>query len=256
MKNKFTIPQLNYLVFQLVKIKTDDYLKGSYRAEEDEVVYFATMPTTFDYRLAARDAIAQTDSNVFLTRFDYSPERCTITGTFGDAPRLIAGSYMTGWARLKQFEESIIRKSKTVVTPPDGDTDRYFYALNYFDFAWQRFGHINIQSFGVRGNAQENTQLVRYTCDFILIGDLIDVQSYDPLLIGLKGLFGQNGIADEAIGYINDILGSAEPYLNIATLPFDTMNVAQELIAEATGFLTGYDNSNRQIYSRVESLFQ
>lgn len=255
MKNKFALPQLNYLVFQLVKIKVDDYLNGSYRAEEDETVYFATMPTTFDYRLTGRDAIAQTDSNVFLTRFDYAPERCTITGTFGEKPRAIAGTYLDGWARLKQFEESVIRKSKKVITPPDGDDERYFYALNYYDFWWQRFGQINISSFGVRGNAQENTILPRYSCDFILIGDLIDVQSFDPLLIGLQGLFGQNGIANEAISFINDLLGEAEPYLSKIGVVFEGMEVAQELISGATGFLTGYDNSNKQIYSKIESLF-
>jgi hypothetical protein len=226
---------MNYLVFELVKINTEDYLSGAYRAIQDEVVFFATMPTTFDYRLAARDAIAQTDSNVFLTRFDYSPERCSITGTFGVAPRAVPGallaSGMTGWERLKEFEDSIIKKSKKVVIPPDGDDERYFYALNYYDFYTQKFGHINIQSFGIRSNAQENTQLHRYSCDFVIIGDLIDVQSFDPLLSILEVTL----LADNVLDNIDTKI--------------------QDYFSEAKEFLTGYNSINSKIYQKVDSLF-
>lgn len=255
MKQKFALPQINYLVFELVRIKVEDYLNAEYRAEQEEVIFFATKPGTFDYRLTARDAIAQTDNTVFLTKFDFQPERCSITGTFGEAPRLIAGSYMDGWSRLKQFENDIVRKSKKVSTPEDGDQDRYIYALNYYDFWWQRFGHINIQSFAVRGNAQENTQLPRYSCDYIIIGELIDALSKDPLLTSLKYLFGNGGIIDDALTNVNGLLADIEPYLNWAGLAYEGLEAATQLVQGAAGFLSGYDNSNRQIYSKVASLF-
>src|SRR4030042_222834 len=112
MTNKIYLPRLNYIVFELVQINVD-WLENedNYRAKQVETIYLATHPEQFRFQKIARDAIVQTDKTVFLQKFNYQPEKVRISGTFGDKPRLIAGTYMNGWSRLKQFEEIIIDKS-------------------------------------------------------------------------------------------------------------------------------------------------
>jgi hypothetical protein len=254
MKNKIALPQIPYIVFELVKIKEEDYQAGRYKAVQDEVVFLAAFPDQFDYSLVARDAVSQTYSNVFLEKYDFAPERCSISGTFGVKQRFIAGTYMDGWSRLKQFENDIIRKSKKVqLGAANGDEERFLYALNYYDFWWQRFGNINISSFRIRGSARENTQLVRYSSDFLIIGDLIDVESNDMLLSGLKSAFGPDGFLDNIYGYANDFLADINTEkLGIATAGLD---VASLLVSEAAGFISGFAGAGKKTYQNIKRLF-
>jgi len=255
MKNRLALPQLNYIVFELVRVNIDDYLAENYRAEQEEVVFFAVMPEQIRYANSARDAIAQTDSKVFVNRYDLAPERVSLSGTFGDLPRLISGTYMDGWARLQQFEKDIVKKSKRIELPESGDDARYLYMLNYYDFWFQRYGAANISSFEVRGNAREIATLPRYSCEFVLIGDLIEVQSKDLLLLSLKELFAPGGTIYEVFNKVNEMLGDAQPFLQIATIPFDGLELAQQLVAEASEFIQGYSGANQKIYQNVERLF-
>lgn len=255
MKNRVALPQLTYIVFELVRVNIDDYLAENYRAVSEETVFLAVMPEQVRYANTARDAIAQTDSNVFINRFDLAPERVSISGTFGDLPRLISGTYMDGWSRLQQFEKDIVKKSKRIELPTTGDDARYLYMLNYYDFWWQRFGSANIASFEVRGNAREISTLPRYSCDLMLVGDLIDVQSRDLLLLSLKELFAPGGFIADAFEKINEMLGDAAPYLQIATIPYDNLGLALQTVNQATEFIQGYSGANQKIYQNVERLF-
>lgn len=251
MKNKFPLPKLNYIAFELVKINVDDYLNSNYTAEAVETVFFATMPEQMSYSLQARDAIQQTNETVFVDKFQFAPERINYSGTFGDMPRMIAGSYMDGYSRLKQFEEDIIRKSKSGEYPLNAD--QFIYGLNFYDFTSGRFGAININSFTVNRNARESTVLDRYRCDFVLIGNLITVNSKDPLLSGLKNLFASGGLADQALDFMNGLLGEADPFLSYAALPFEALGTAADLVKGASGFLSGYANSSG--YANLSNLF-
>ena len=78
MKQNFSLPQLNYLIFELVRINAADYLCGEYSAEPVETVVLAVQPEIFSFQLTARDSITQTDSQVFLNKYDFAPEKCSM----------------------------------------------------------------------------------------------------------------------------------------------------------------------------------
>lgn len=244
MNINFTLPQLNYIVFELVRINIEDYLKGEYRAVAEDTIYLATMPQQFQYRLISRDAITQTDKKVFLNRYDYQPEKCTISGYFGVEPRLMAGTLINGWSRLEQFQRDIIKKSK--VTNIQANEQKFVYGINYYDFWWHKFGNLNIDQWSLRGNSRENTQMPRYNLDFTLLGDLIDAEGNDLLLQGMKKLFGEGGITDNLIGLINSSLNSIgfTQYLAIGT---ESIKTAVSLVQEAESFIAGYSRSYQNI---------
>ncbi len=246
MKQKFYPPRVPYIVFELVKIDLEDYLRGSYKAIPVHTIYLAVTPSQFSYRLASRDAIMQTEGDVYVNKLDFQPEQCTISGNFGYEPRTIGGTYMTGWDRLRQFQDDIVKLSKKT-NLPGIERDKYIFALNYYDFINQKFGSINIQTFVVRGNARENTMLPYYICDFIIIGDLEHTESQDLLLAQLQDLYGEEGLfasAGEVLGEVfsstlspvilegellsgayksvMNLLGGAEDYLNSAFMDLDS----------------------------------
>ncbi len=253
MINRLTVPQLNYIVFELVKIDLNAYLQQNYRAAQVDVEFLAVMPSSFDYRLVSRDAITQSDSSVFVNKLKFSPERCSIRGTFGYQTRLIDGSFMTGWQRLKAFQDNIVKLSKESSAP--NDAQRFIYAVNYYDFWWQKFGSINISTWNIRGDANQNSVLPNYSLDFIIIGDLIKAQSKDLMLAGLTSLFAPGGIVDAAISDVNGILAQADPFLSIATLPYDGLQTATNLVSDAQGFLGALSNGGQQVYQNVASVF-
>ena len=252
MKNKLAIPRTDYIVFELVKINADDYMKGEYKAIQEETIYLAVLPQNFNYRLISRDSLKQTDSSVFVNKFGMAPERCTLSGHFGVRPRFIAGNYTGGWDRLKQFEDEIVRKSK-LDELPDADGNRFIYALNYYDFIWQRFGSINIQTFTVTGNSRENTQLPRYSIDFVIIGDLIEAESKDLMLDYLVGLYGADGALSDVFGEINDLLATEalNSALQLVGVGLDALSSVQELVQEAMGFSPDVSSA----YKSVTELF-
>lgn len=253
MLNRLSIPQISAVVFELVKVNIDQYAAKNYRAEQIQVVYLAVLPESIRYSLMSRDQIQKTENTTIVNKLSYSPQLVQLRGTFGKKPRLIAGSYLNGWDRLMQFKENIVKLSKESSLP--NDPQRYIYALNFYDFQWQEFGSINIQSFDIRGEARENTQLPRYDITFYLIGDLIKAQSNDPLLFALQSLFVPGGIVSNVIGDVNQILGDASPFLQYATLPIDGLGAAVNLVTDAQSFVSGYANSNQGIYNNLASIF-
>lgn len=254
MENNIAIPQIPYVVFELVKINVDRYISNQdYKAEQVQTVYLAVLPEQFNYRLTSRDAIRQTDSKVFVNKYGLAPERCTISGNFGQKSRLIAGTYMDGWSRLKQFEELIVRKGKETEFTQDGS--KYIYALNYYDFLWQRYGNINIQSFSVNGNSRVNALLPFYSCDFMIIGELIDVYSKDLLLEGLLLLFGNQSVLNNLLEGLSDIMDVASPVLTgiqAGSQAYSLITESVELFNSTGDFLSNLSNNT---YNDVASLF-
>lgn len=243
MRQTFALPKLKYIVFELVKIGLNDYMNNNYRSTVEETIYLAVMPQQFQYRLMSRDAITQTDSKVFLNRYDYQPERCSINGYFGIEPRFVAGTVMDGWTRLDQFEKEIIRRSKKSEFPKEGEGAPYMYALNYYDFWFHRFGNVNIETWNLHANAKENTQLPRYSLDFIIIGGLIKAEGTDPMLIALKNIASPSGSFDGALSSVNSVLAKAEIGTKWIGAGVAGLQIVSSAIGGGINFVKGIQNS-------------
>lgn len=179
MRQRITIPRKPYILFELVKINKVKYRKGEADAlTQEEVIHMVVMPENINYTLQSRDYLVQASDDFFLTKYSLQPEKVSINGYFGAERRLAGGTYMSGWERLTQFEETIIKKSKSLTTAE-------MYALNYYDFLYQKFGSININSWNISASARANTNLERYSLDFIVLGQLLkttDSSRSDKLL--------------------------------------------------------------------------
>lgn len=246
MRNEFTTPKLDYIVFELISIETSKYQDSEsnpkYEAKELETVYLAVMPEQIDYKIAGRDALFQSQSNVFITRFDYAPQRGRLSGTFGVDNRLMAGTYMSGWDRLKQFERTVVQRSKEV-------TEKTVLALNYYDFTHQKYGNININNFDINSNARTNSRLTTYNLDFIIIGDLITSDMEDYLLIVLDTLFGREGVIQIVLDIVNNLLSSwAVQNILAVTEIFNLTNQVLKIVA-------GVVSTARGTYAKVTNLF-
>jgi len=223
-----------YIVFELLKIKIDDYVDENYTAESINTLYLQTFPEQYDFRLRGRDAMTQTDSEVFINKYDYTPERISFNGTFGVANR----GMVSGYNRLKQFEKEIIRRSKTA-SLPNGDGERFIYVVNFYGFEFGKFGNINVSTWNTRGNARENSDLIKYSFEFDIIGKLVKTNSKDPLLISLNGVFGEDGLIADALDYVNNnaliqnVYQGMESIKQIASLPMQGLSFVSDTIINA-----------------------
>ena len=235
MKLYFNIPQMPYIVFELLKIKIDDYVDENYVAESVDTIYLQTFPEQYDFRLRARDAMTQTDSEVFINKYDFAPERLSFNGTFGVKDR----GMMSGYNRLKQFEKEIILRSKTASLPGTGDGERFIYVVNFYGFEFGKFGNINVSTWNTRGNARENSDLIKYSFEFDIIGKLVKTNSKDQLLIALNGLFGEDGLISDALDFVNsnetvqDVYQGMETMKQIATLPQQGLSFVADTVINA-----------------------
>lgn len=179
MRQRITVPRKPYILFELVKINKVKYRRGDADAlTQEDVIHMVVMPENINYALQSRDYLVQASEDFFLTKYSMQPEKVSISGTFGAERRLAGGTYMSGWERLVQFEETIVKKSKLLTTAE-------MYALNYYDFLYQKFGSININSWTISASARANTNFERYSLDFVLLGDLLkttDSSRSDKLL--------------------------------------------------------------------------
>jgi hypothetical protein len=235
MKLYFNIPQMPYIVFELLKIKIDDYVDENYVAESVDTIYLQTFPEQYDFRLRSRDAMTQTDSEVFLNKYDFAPERLSFNGTFGVKDR----GMMSGYNRLKQFEKEIILRSKTASLPGAGDGERFIYVVNFYGFEFGKFGNINVSTWNTRGNARENSDLIRYSFEFDIIGKLVKTNSKDYLLTALNGVFGADGLISDALDFVNsnetvqDVYQGMETMKQIVTLPQQGLSFVADTITNA-----------------------
>jgi hypothetical protein len=179
------LPRIHYIAFELVEVDIQQSLSNrSYKATQITAIDLAVMPEQLIYKLQARDSITQTHSNIYKQGYDLQPERVHFSGTFGDDYRLVNNQYLDGWQRLKQFENEIVRRAKK-----HQDKNK-IYCINYYDFVFQRFGSINIDSWTLSANARNNANLIQYTLDFTIIGEVIDINILDAFIKNLiSGLF-------------------------------------------------------------------
>lgn len=261
MKNKFQLPRLNYIAFELIKIPIAEYIAQDYAPIVEETVFLAVLPEQMNYSLTSRDAVQQTNNNVFVNQFALAPEKVSLSGTFGDEPRYVGASYLSGYQRLKQFEQDIVRRSKqkpgekrSLRSSNEKESDIYVYGLNFYDFTSGRFGSANINSFSVSRNARENTNFERYKLDFMIIGELISAESQDPLLMALSSLFGDNGIVDDGLTYVNDLLGTVDKTASWIGLGLDALSMAKNITLQSASFLSKKSLGSAQGYKNVLNL--
>ena len=224
-----------YIVFELLRIKIDDYVDENYVAESVDTIYLQTFPEQYDFRLRARDAMTQTDSEVFINKYDFAPERLSFNGTFGVKDR----GMMSGYNRLKQFEKEIIRRSKTASLPNAGDGERFIYVVNFYGFEFGKFGNINVSTWNTRGNARENSDLIKYSFEFDIIGKLVKTNSKDPLLTALNEVFGEDGLIADALDYVNsnetvqNVYQGMGTMKQLSTLPQQGLSFVADTITNA-----------------------
>jgi hypothetical protein len=235
---KSRIPRIPTIVFELVKIdakKIAEENPENYRAKQENYISLQVLPESFNSGLRSRDNITQTNK-VFVQKFTPQPEMIRLSGTFGDQESAlsVAGINITldGWGRLIQFEE-MVKKSMKI----DSNS---IYAINYYDFLFQRFGAININSFNISANASENTNLVRYNLEFPIIGKLIDVEPGAALT---STLFAQILAANSAnFTELGLVLGAADITKLIDlfdTKIADALDLMNSKMLETTGITKG-----------------
>ena len=120
------------------------------------------------------------------------------------------------------------------------------YGLNYYDFWFQRFGNVNIDTWDLNGNSKENTQMPRYSLDFIIIGDLIKAAGTDPMLVGLKNLAMPGGIFDAGLSSVNSVLASIEPVTQWVGAGVASMQAVGQTINSAKVLVNGISNNGAQ----------
>lgn len=262
MRTQIAIPRIPYIMFELIALIRDR--EGGITPVQAATVYLAVMPESINYRVSSRDNVTQIQRDIAVTKWYPSPERCTLSGTFGgDTPRLYAGTLMTGWDRLVQFRELIIKISKTplitveklftellsgsqiasVAFNQDNIRQKFsgrtqiIPAVNYYDFWFRKFGVINIDSWNIGGNSAQNTQLARYNMDFQIVGDLMKAGLQDdPLLKMLNGMYAEEN-----------------SYFRTLT---DKMTISLNQVTELFGYTTIVDLFNQTAASTIEVLNQ
>lgn len=231
------LPQLNYIIFQLVSFYADtpDQIK------EERVVSLAVIPTMLDYTLTSRDAIYQTQ-NIFTDKFPIAPVRCTLSGTTGNLPRPESLSFLDGLGRLKEMEllfrqshsvddkklEANFIRQQGISLKQDENKKQKIYGLNYYDFIFHQYFRINLQSFHFYGNARQNTKLKYYDLQFVSSGEHYGLLSQDPLLLELTAVMGMISLAVAEINdFTTDLINN--DYVKSFTYIYDAVSIAAEL---------------------------
>ncbi|HEX2868743.1 MAG TPA: hypothetical protein VHO03_17005 [Ignavibacteriales bacterium] len=269
MRNKAYLPRLPYVVFELIKIDLEEQkLKGedNYKAEQIDTIYLAVMPQNYSFKKRGRNALTQTGEDVFTDRYPNSPERVSISGTFGDMPRLIGGTFLDGYTRLKQFEERIIDMKlegyalKEEIIQKEVEASRALLTVNYYDFMWHKFGSISLGDFDVRSNAAENTQLIRYSFDFTITGPLYkvkaDLMDGDPLLQGLKTVLGPGAQSkmDETVNSLLYLAAGGTKFLGALDALGFVNNLVQDIKDTVNSYTLGANKEYDRLRGELKSL--
>jgi len=267
-KNKLYLPRIPYVVFELVKIDVQEFRDQTakseeYKATQIDTVYLAVMPESYDFEVRGRNAITQTTDKVYMDTHAKKYETVSISGTFGDTPRLIGGTFMDGWNRLKQFEDRIIAaKLETYMEGEKGIQDevnknKVILAINYYDFLWQKFGSIDVSSWRVNSNAKQNTNYIHYTFAFSVIGDLIGVKEGfsdgDPLLYSLNTVLGKDAqkFIDNSVNYVLYEAGEYTKWLGMLDALSAATYLIQDVVDMANNYATG---ATRELEERLSQI--
>lgn len=266
MRNKAYLPKIPYVVFELVKISVREQKDKSndYQAEQIDTIYLAVMPESYAFKTHGRNSVVQTGKDVFIDQYPIAPEKVSISGTFGDMPRLIGGTFLDGYTRLKQFEERIVQMklesyidSEKLIQEQVNKSESIL-AVNYYDFLWHKFGSISVENFDVRANAAQNVNMIRYSFDFTIVGDLINVKSDlakgDPLLTGLSTLLGP-GSQKALDNTVNNVLYQMqESFMGVGLKWLGAVDALKAVSAIVADTKDMYNKYKTGIYTGVQGL--
>lgn len=241
MKQIFYPPRKNYIVFEMIRIDMKKYKNNPESADaisQHDVIYLGVIPESISYQLTSRNYRVQTFDLISITKYSLQPERCNFSGYFGEDRRLIAGTYMTGFERLKYFSDNVVSLSKQI------NPDDSMYFLNYYDFNFQKYGSIDIDSFSLNGNARSHAIMPRYSLDFTIVGELLSpLTSGDRFLNWLKATYLPGGTYDNLLSNltftvpdgITDVFTHATVLKECAGVVKD----AKSTITNVEGYLSG-----------------
>jgi len=265
MRNKLYLPRIPYVVFELVKIDIEKSKEEGYKAEQIDTIYLAVTPEDYNCDTQGRNAVTQTTNKIFVDRHENRYKRITISGTFGDTPRLIGGTFMDGWNRLKQFEDRVIKMKletyydKEKAIQDDIDKNKVILAVNCYDFLFQEFGVINLENFNIRSNARQNSKLIQYRFTYDIIGDLISTKETfsegDPLLYSLNTVLGPDAqkFIDDSVNYALYYASSVTKWLGMLDVIDAATYLVKSVIDMANNYVTG---AQQEINRRSDQITQ
>jgi hypothetical protein len=204
--------QLNYVAFQVVK-----YNATSKKATEVHTVSLAVFPSYLSYTYPSRAAIEQTvEDKDGIGGFRDEPGRglaqVTIRGTMGYWARREGVTLKSGWQRLREFRELIVKLSHVV---PGGKlsadqslvlnalADDEVICLNFYDFLNDERFAVDVRSFNILETMQSN-RLPQYTITLQEVGPVVKTDGFHGLL---SGLLVADTLYGTAITQINEALG-------------------------------------------------
>jgi len=274
MRNKIYIPKIPFVIFELVEVNFGEQRanQADYRANQIDTIYMAIKPTNYQFRTQGRSGISQTDENVFVDVYPNAPEKVTLSGTFGDLPKYVAGTFMDGYSRMRQFEERVIQKKLEIEASRRAEitekeiADRIaegksFIVINYYDFLWNKFGSITLNDWSLNGNASQSSRMVNYSITFTITGELVPVTSSgwtfgnsdDPLLQTLNkfvGLKGQEALDKTFNMALYQASNHILKYLGVADLVLATAG----LIGNCVDMAKAYIPASKNEYQKVTDL--
>ena len=191
--------QLNYIVFQVVVLNTE-----SNEAKELHAVSLAVFPSSLSYTYPSRAAIEQTvEDNKGIGGFRDEPGRglttVNIRGTMGYAHRREGLTLKSGWQRLREFRELVVKLGHVV---PAGNysydlallmvqkygmepfTDKDVICVNFYDFLNDEQFSVDIRSFNILESTAQN-RLPTYSINMQEVGPIVATKKNYGLLAAL-----------------------------------------------------------------------
>ncbi len=239
------IQKADAIIFQLVR-KNVNVENGKW--EETLVYPMSVKPGTLDYDFGGRSAITQTVPNVALVdRFGTKLPVVMMSGTFGLKVRRHGIGLKDGYTRLLDFWDvfEISHQSR----PVDKNQPDYIYALNYYDFIYDRKYCINIDTFRVRIDARRNAFEPTYQITFTAIGKPIVIDggskdSYLKILLATSQIIdGGFTILNEGLDYLSANIPSeitdAIAMLETLSGVVDNLNILGSIYGQAINGVAG-----------------
>ena len=245
------------IIFQVVAAVPDKEFGEI--TKEIEVQPLAVNPNNINYTYPSRVRITQTPGGAWKDSYGMGLTRVTIVGEFGQNPRLVGAIMKSGYRRMIEFKDRVMKWSNLVATPQDtivggkpNWNDRLLldrlgtwatqegikFYLNFYDFYQREFFSVNADSLQIVESARRNN-LPSYTVALTEIGRLKYAASSDPTLVGLwtaEQIIEQLGSALEDFeslldnAYINSVLA-------VASTLKGTLNGIGQLILILAGIL-------------------
>lgn len=247
------LEKLNYIIFQLVR------WNGTI-AKEELIFPLAVVPSMINYTYthitSTQNVIGSGEVNTYKEAYGRGATKAQISGNFGSKDRLTGILWKSGWERLVEFKELLVKLSGMIpgqrkqsifdlskVTNPKNFIldifkdhalkDGEVYIVNFFDFYNNEKFSINLDSFTINEDAKSSNNLPNYSMQFTEMGDIVATISSDPTLASLmlgEVLFGN--ILDKIkskldLLQINTTLDGVKKAAQYANLAFDALGVGK-----------------------------